>query len=346
MAEVTIKELGLLGALEQGVVICAEGYLFEMERRGYLSANSFIPEVVLDDPQALEQLHRDFVHAGSDVVLAFTYYVDREKLKSLGHEEILEEMYRQALKIAKNVSDETHTLLAGNISQTNVWRPNDKEAERKTIAMFEEQVRWSREGGADFIIAETLSYLGEANLALQAIKEVGLPAVVNLALDVDGVLRDGFEVEDGCQRLVDAGADVVGLNCFRGPRTMIPYLERITNKLDTHIAALPVAFRTTTDEPTFHVLMDGEGNIAFPVKLEPFVCTREEIAEFAKAAVALGVKFIGGCCGTAPYHIRAMAEALGRQVEASKYSPAELTEEQKKLFIPIATCHKESVCFD
>jgi betaine-homocysteine S-methyltransferase len=84
-----IKKLGLLNALEKRPVICAEGYLFEMERRGYLKANLFVPEVVLDNPRVVEQLHRDFVHAGSDVVLAFTYYVDREKLKIIGKEDVL-----------------------------------------------------------------------------------------------------------------------------------------------------------------------------------------------------------------------------------------------------------------
>jgi betaine-homocysteine S-methyltransferase len=345
-SETNVGKPGLLEALNKGPVICAEGYLFEMERRGYLSANAFIPEVVLDDPQALEQLHRDFVHAGSDVVLAFTYYVDREKLKVLGHEEILEKMYKDALTIAKKVADETHTLLAGNISQTNVWKPNDKEAARKTTAMFREQARWSKEGGADFIIAETISYLGEARLALQEIKRVGLPAVVNLALDANGLLRDGGKPEDGCQQLVDSGADVVGLNCFRGPQTMLPYLRRIRKKIKANLAALPVAYRTTTNQPTFHVLTDNEGNKAFPVNLEPFICTRDEMAEFAREAIRLGVSFLGGCCGTAPYHVRAMAEALGRRVEASKYSPAELTEEQKRLFIPIASCHKDNLCFD
>ena len=104
--------------MDRGPVICAEGYLFEMERRGYLKANLFVPEVVLDNPQVVEQLHQDFVHSGSDVVLAFTYYVDREKLKVIGKEELLENMYFDALKIARKVSNETRTLLAGNIGQS------------------------------------------------------------------------------------------------------------------------------------------------------------------------------------------------------------------------------------
>jgi betaine-homocysteine S-methyltransferase len=336
-----IKELGLLNALDKGPVVCAEGYLFEMERRGYLKANLFVPEVVLDNPLVVEQLHRDFVHAGSDVVLAFTYYVDREKLKSIGKEDLLETMYFDALKIARKVSHESGTLLAGNISQTNVWKPGDKEAEKKTIAMFEEQARWSKEGGAQFIIAETISFFGEACLALNAIKSVGLPAIVNMAIDVDGLLRDGYTPEDACQRLADLGADVVGLNCYRGPGTMLPILKKVTEKVKSHVAALPVAYHTTNDEPTFEVLSDGKGNTVFPTLLDPHVATRNEMANFALEAYKLGARFIGGCCGTAPYHIRSMAEALGRRVAASKYSPAELTQEQKQYFIPMASMHKK-----
>lgn len=336
-----IKKLGLLNALEKKPVICAEGYLFEMERRGYLKANLFVPEVVLDNPRVVEQLHRDFVHAGSDVVLAFTYYVDREKLKIIGKEDVLETMYHAALRIAKKVADETHTLLAGNIGQSNVWEPGNGDAERKTIAMFDEQARWSKEGGAEFIIAETISFFGEACLAVKAIKNVGLPAVVNLAINADGLLRDGYTPEDACRRLADLGADVVGLNCYQGPATMLPILKKITENVKGHVAALPVAYRTTEHEPTFEVLTDDEGNTVFPIHLDPYTVTRDEMADFARQAFELGVNFIGGCCGSAPYHIRAMAEALGRQVPASKYSPAKLTEEQKRLFMPVGSSHKK-----
>ena len=88
---------GLLERLAQGPVICAEGYLFECERRGYLQAGAFVPEVVLDHPDVVERLHRDFVHAGSDVVEAFTYYAHLEKLKIIGREKDLERINREAL---------------------------------------------------------------------------------------------------------------------------------------------------------------------------------------------------------------------------------------------------------
>src|SRR5579864_1992945 len=94
----------LLDRLAQGPVICAEGYLFEFERRGYLQAGAFVPEVVLEHPGLVADLHREFVHAGSDVVEAFTYYAHREKMRIIGKEHLLEQINRQALEIAKGVA--------------------------------------------------------------------------------------------------------------------------------------------------------------------------------------------------------------------------------------------------
>jgi betaine-homocysteine S-methyltransferase len=317
--------LGLLERLERGPVLCAEGYLFEFERRGYLQAGAFVPEVVLEHPELVSELHREFVHAGSDVVEAFTYYAHREKLRIIGRENELEPINRQALAIAREVADETGTLLAGNICNTNLFFPDDQGSERDVRAMFEEQVRWAVEAGADFIVGETYSYAREALLALEVIKETGLPSVVTLALHRQPRTREGWTPEDACKRLADAGADVVGLNCIRGPRTMLPYLEAITAAVDTHVAALPVPYRTHEEEPTFQSLTDPNcdcipGGKPFPTALDPFLCNRYEIAEFAKAAHALGVDYLGVCCGGAPHYLRSMAEALGRTPPASRYS--------------------------
>src|ERR671935_2241547 len=106
------NKLGLLERLARGPVICAEGYVFELERRGYLQAGAFVPEVVLEHPEVVAQLHRDFVHAGSDVVEAFTYYAHREKMRIVGKEHLLEDLNRQALRIAKEVAVETGALFA------------------------------------------------------------------------------------------------------------------------------------------------------------------------------------------------------------------------------------------
>jgi betaine-homocysteine S-methyltransferase len=303
--------------LANGPVLCAEGYLFELERRGFLQAGAYVPEVVLERPEAVDQLHREFVHAGSDVVEAFTYYGHREKLRLIGKEHLLEPLNRDALQIAAAVARETGTLLAGDVCNTNLWS-DDAATQRSARAMFDEQVAWAAEAGVDFVIAETFQFASEALAATEAIRAAGLEAVVTLAIHRDPLTREGWTPEDACRRLADAGATVVGLNCIRGPQTMLPLLTAIREAVDVPLAALPVPYHTHDAEPTFQALGGGH---AFPVALDPFTCTRFEVADFARDAVALGVEYVGLCCGAAPHHIRAMAEAMGRQPPASRYSP-------------------------
>jgi methionine synthase I (cobalamin-dependent) len=313
---------GLLERLDAGPVICAEGYLFELERRGYLQAGAFVPEVVLAHPEKVTELHREFVHAGSDVVEAFTYYAHREKLRIIGKEHLLEEINRQALTLARDVARETGTMLAGNVCNTNIW--TGEEARDTVRGMFEEQVGWAVDAGVDFIIGETFSWTGEALTATEVIKATGLPAVITLTPHSDPDTRDGLTVVDACKAVEAAGADVVGLNCARGPATMMPLLEEVRAAVSIQVAALPVPYRTHATEPTMQSLRDpladGPDHRAFPTGLDPFTCTRGEIARFTAEALALGVHYLGVCCGAAPHHVRAMAEALGRSPEASNYS--------------------------
>src|ERR1041384_2205181 len=107
---VTRKSPGLLERLAAGPVICAEGYLFEFERRGYLQAGAYVPEIVPERPGLVEGLPREVVHAGSDVVEAFTYYAHRAKLKMVGRERDLATINRTALRIARKVARSTGTL--------------------------------------------------------------------------------------------------------------------------------------------------------------------------------------------------------------------------------------------
>ena len=102
---------------------------------------------------------------------------------------------------------------------------------------------------------------------------------------------------------------------------MLTLMERIRPAVACGVAALPVPYRTTPDQPTFQSLRAGDGARAFPLALDPFQSTRFELAEFAVAARDEGVNYVGVCCGGAPHHVRAMAEALGRTPPASRYSP-------------------------
>lgn len=316
---------GLLERLERGPVVCAEGYLFELERRGYVQAGAFVPEVVLEHPEVVAQLHRDFVHAGSDVVEAFTYYAHREKMRIVGKEHLLEDLNREALRIAKEVAAETGSLFAGDICNTNVYF-EDEESSRVVRAMFEEQVGWAADAGVDYVIAETYSHLGEALVAVEVIKAAGFPAVVTLIPHREPTTRDGYGFGEMARRLEAAGADVVGLNCGRGPATMLPLVEEICGAVSGPVAALPVPYRTHAEQPTFQSLRDPAasdlpGGLPFPTALDPFFCNRYEIADFARSAQALGVRYFGLCCGGAPHHVRSLAEALGRTPAASRYSP-------------------------
>jgi betaine-homocysteine S-methyltransferase len=313
---------GLRDRLASGPVICAEGYLFELERRGFLQAGAFVPEVVLEHPEVVRGLHREFVHAGSDVVEAFTYYAHREKLRVIGQEHQLEPLNRQALEIAGEVARESQTLLAGDICNTNVWG-DDAESRRRVRAMFEEQVGWAAEAGVDFVIGETFQWTQEALLACEVIQEAGLDAVMTMSIHQDPFTRDGLTPAEACKRLADAGAVVVGLNCCRGPETTLPLLAEIRAAVDVSVAALPVPYRTHAEQPTMQSLRDPksvDGARPFPTALDPFTCTRDDITSFTRDAAALGVDYLGLCCGAAPHHIRAMAEALGRTPPASRYS--------------------------
>ena len=183
----------LVERLEQGFVVCAEGYVFELERRGYLQAGAYVPEVVLEHPEVVQQLHRDFVHAGSDVVEAITYYAHREKLRVIGREQDLESLNREALELAKAVARETDTLFAGNICNTNAYLEADVGSHRAVRSMFDEQVAWISDVGADYVVAETFAWAKEALIAIELIKQAGLPVVATLAIHHEGRTFEGMD---------------------------------------------------------------------------------------------------------------------------------------------------------
>ncbi|XP_060065662.1 betaine--homocysteine S-methyltransferase 1-like [Ylistrum balloti] len=317
---------GLLERLRDGEsVVVAEGYIFEFERRGYLTAGSFVPEVVLEHPELVKSLHEEFVHAGSDVVLAFTYYAHREKLRLIGREFDLERMNMEALKIARQVADNTGTLMAGNLCNSTIYRKDDAASIAQVNAIFKEQVEWAVKGGADFIVAETFGEYGEAALALEAIKKFGngLPAVITLQPTVCMDTQDGINIGEACRMLEKGGADVVGLNCGRGPVTIIETLKSVRDACKGPIACLPVPYRTTAAKPTFFSLTVPETEKkSFPLELLTCLSSREEIRTFAEEAKAIGTTYVGLCCGGASNTLRIVADVYGKNPPANKHAPA------------------------
>ena len=216
--------------------------------------------------------------------------------------------------------------MAGNISNSNIWKENDGESQRTVAAMFEEMVGWAVEEGADMLIGETFYYAEEAFKALELMKKTGLQTVVTIAPMAEDIMRDGWSIVDTCKELEKRGADVVGLNCFRGPETMLPYLDEIRAAVKCHVAALPIPYRTTPEHSTFFNLPDNNGcgcpsphGRTFPTALDPMACNRYEIRDFAEKAYKKGVNYLGVCCGASPMLIREVADAVGLIVPASKY---------------------------
>ena len=192
--------------------------------------------------------------------------------------------------------------------------------------MFEEQVRWAKEAGVDYIVAETFCTAGEAQVACDVISQEKIPVVLTIAPYNDVVTRDNVSYEKCFELCQKAGALVLGLNCARGPATMLPILQRLRSEVSCYLAALPVVYRTSLVEPIFQNLKDKgcscipEGR-PYPTALEPFVCNRYEVSEFTKACMALDIRYLGLCCGAGPYHIRSMAETLGKTTRASRFTP-------------------------
>ena len=249
--------------LDKGPVICAEGFLFEIERRGYMASGEFVPMVSLDHPEVLENLHREFQHAGSDIVEAFTYNGHREKMRVIGKEDLLEPLNRSALKIAKKVanlqsSGDKPNLMAGNISNSNIWNDKDKATHAEVEKMFTEMVGWAVDEGADMLIGETFYYAEEAYTALKVMQKTGLPSVITISPMGENIMRDGVGIVDTCKELEQRGGQVVGMNCFRGPPTMFPYIKEIRKALKCHVAALPITYRTTEKNPTFFNKLKNE----------------------------------------------------------------------------------------
>ncbi len=311
----------ILEKLKEGIVIGDGGAIFELERRGYVSAGPFTPQVVIEHPESVRQLQTDFARAGADIIQAVTYYAHEEKLKDVGAAGALKEINANAMRIAHEVANEYGIIVAGNLANTWVYRADVPATHKETRRQFDEQMKYQGEHGPDFFIAETIEYLGEAKIALEAIKDAGLPSMITLGFKGDDKTIDGVVLEDAFKELEDMGADIVGINCFRDPKMMMPLAKRLRAAVSCFTATQPVAYHCSEEKPYFQI-QEVDGRIAFPLELDSFVLSRFEMAQYALDAKEAGINYIGSCCGSAPHHVRAMAEVLGRTAPNSKYSPA------------------------
>ncbi|MGA8488894.1 MAG: homocysteine S-methyltransferase family protein [Terriglobales bacterium] len=306
-----MKKKGILERLKEGPVLGDGGYLLELEKRGWVRAGPFTPEVALTHPEALRELHLEFREAGADVLQALTFYASRDKMATVGMEDRLEDLNRAAVRIAKDVAGDK-CLVAGNLCLTWMYEPYSPSAAERVRRTFDEQLAVQVDEGIDFIIGETFSWLGEALIAVERGKKTGLPTMVTICFENKDETAEGKTAAEAAKALFDAGADVVGMNCLRPPEHMLPSMELMRKAVTGYIACQPVAYRTPQTKPDFTSLTE------FPYALDPLQLTRKEMADYALQARAIGVNYIGACCGTVAIHIREMARALGKVSEDSR----------------------------
>jgi betaine-homocysteine S-methyltransferase len=295
----------ILERLKDGPVLGDGGYLLELEKRGWVRPGPFTPEVAIVYPEALKQLHIEFREAGAEVLQALTFYASRDKLATVGLEDRVEDINRSAVRVAKEVAGD-QCLVAGNLSLTWMYEHGSAKAADRVRETFDEQLRIQCEEGVDFIIGETFSWLGEALLAVERAKKTDLPVMVTICFENKDETAEGKSAAEAAKTLLDAGADIVGMNCLRSPEHTLPSMEKMRKAVDGYLACQPVGYRTPKEKPDFTSLEE------FPYGLDPLQLTRREMGEYAKAAKEIGINYIGSCCGSVSEHVREMARVLGK----------------------------------
>jgi betaine-homocysteine S-methyltransferase len=296
----------LLQRLAEGPVLGDGGYLLELEKRGWVRAGPFTPEVVLERPQAIHELHVEFREAGADVLQALTFYASRDKLATVGLEDKVEELNRTAVRIAKDAAGD-RCLVAGNISLTWMYEEGSSKARDRVAATFDEQQKQQVDAGVDFIIGETFSWLGEALIAAERAKKTGLPVMITVSFEEKDITSDGKTAADCARALRDAGCDVVGINCLRNPDTTLPLAAQMVEAVEIPVATQPAGYHTPKGKPDFTSLPE------FPTGLDTLQWSRHQMADYARRANEAGIRYIGACCGVVATHIREMAVALGKR---------------------------------
>lgn len=297
------------------------GFVFELEKRGYVMAGPWTPEATIENADAVKQLHREFVRAGSNILQTFTFYASDDKLKNRGNEAGTKYTCRgindAACKIAKEVAAEgENCLVGGNICQCPTYLSGEgKEAVMNT---FKEQIDVFVENGCNFMLAEYYEHVEEAEWAIEACLKFApqLDLVASLCIGPEGDMH-GVSCEDCAVRMRKAGAKCIGINCHYDPFVTLQAMQKMKNGLES------AGFEINKDvflmcQPLGYMTPDAgkQGFIdlpEFPFALEPRVCTRADMAKYARQAYDMGIRYIGFCCGVVAYHVRAVCEELAKE---------------------------------
>ncbi len=259
------------------------------------------PEMwILEHPKVMKKLQQDYVAAGSTIVYAPTFTGNRIKLAEYGLEERLEEINTSLVRLSKEAV-EGKALVAGDMTMTGrqLFPLGDLQFE-ELIEVYKEQARILDAAGVDLFVVETMMSLQECRAALLAIHEVSnLPVMITLTYNEDGRTLFGTPPETAVVVLQSLGVDAIGINCSTGPMEMVEPVKKMAA-----YATVPILAKPNAGLPE----LDGKQTV--------YRMTPEEFAEAGAALVHAGAGIVGGCCGTTPKHIKALADAvLGMKVK-------------------------------
>jgi methionine synthase I (cobalamin-dependent)/5,10-methylenetetrahydrofolate reductase len=249
------------------------------------------------EPEAVFRVHQAYIEAGAQIIETNTFGANRFKLEPFGLADEVQRLNGRGVKIAREARDSatSEVLIAGSMGPLGIGVQARHPEPDEILAIFREQALALEERGVDLYILETFSYIEEIVLAIDAIRSFsGLPIIAQLTYSEEASIFGDMRPTAVAAVLKNKNVQIIGANCTLGPQALLPILQELAGVDDLRISGMPNAG-----------FPKREGDrIVYP-KSSP-----EYFALFAREAAALGVRILGGCCGTTPAHIRAMAEAV------------------------------------
>jgi methionine synthase / methylenetetrahydrofolate reductase(NADPH) len=308
-------------------ILIADGAMGSMLHEAVGTQRCF-DELNSTEPEAVFRVHQAYIEAGAQIIETNTFGANRFKLTPQGLAEEVQRLNSRGVKIAREARESAarEVLIAGSIGPLGLGVQSRHPADDEILDIFHEQAIALEERGVDFYILETFSYIEELLLAIDAIRSFsGLPIVAQLTYAEEGTTYGDVRPSEAAAQLKNKNVQVVGANCTLGPQALLPILQELAAVNGLRISGMPNAG-----------FPKREGDrIVYP-KSSP-----EYFALFAREAAALGVRILGGCCGTTPAHIHAMAEAV-KSLRPSKTHPVVHSVETISRPAPLADREPES----
>jgi methionine synthase / methylenetetrahydrofolate reductase(NADPH) len=291
----------------KGQILIADGAMGSMLHEVVGAVRCF-DELNVSHPEAVFRVHQSYIEAGAQIIETNTFGANRFKLSALGLREEVQRFNSRGVKVAREAREAAtrEVLIAGSIGPLGIGVQARHPVPEMILSIFHEQALALEERGVDFFILETFSYVDELMLAIDAIRSFSnLPIVAQLTYSEEGTTYGDVRPFVAAALLKDKNVQVIGANCTLGPQSLLPILEELTNTGNIYVSGMPNAG-----------FPKREGDrIVYP-KSSP-----EYFALFAREAAEMGVQILGGCCGTTPAHIRAMADAVKSLRPAKSHGP-------------------------